>query len=74
MAFGMAVVFVNDIKGVLPALFLTGVEFAQVEDLALDGAAIVDAPAFAGRVVDVVLAVFVPDTSFQKHVLWKHGV
>lgn len=70
----MAVVFVDDINGVLPALFLAGVEFAEMEDLALDGAPVVNAQAFAHRVIDMVFAVYVADTSFQKHAPWNYGM
>jgi hypothetical protein len=44
-----------------------GPRFAEMKHLALDHAPTVDAQALAHRVVDVVFAVFVPDTSFEEH-------
>ena len=60
-------VLVQDVNGVLPGLELGGVEFAQMEHLALDDALAADAPAFADRVVDVGLAVFGAGAAFEKH-------
>jgi hypothetical protein len=34
----------------------------------------VDAQAFAHRVIDMVFAVLVADTSFQKHATWNYGM
>jgi hypothetical protein len=57
-------VLVQDVNGVLPSLELGGVEFAQVEHLALDDALAADAQAFTDRVVDVGLAVFGAGAAF----------
>jgi hypothetical protein len=61
------VVAINDLQRALPALDLRRVEFAKMRHLALDHAPAVDAQALAHRAVDVVLAIFVPDTSFEEH-------
>ena len=60
-------VLVQDVKGVLPGPELGGVEFAQVEDLALDDAMATDAQTLADRIVAVRLAVFRAGATFEKH-------
>jgi hypothetical protein len=52
----------------LPALDLRGVEFAQRQQPSLDDPLRAEAHAFAQRVVDVLLVVFVDDVALQKHV------
>ena len=49
---------VQDVNGVLPGIELGGVEFPQMEHLALDDAVATDAQTFADRTVGVGLAVF----------------
>ena len=61
------VVLMDDVDGVLPALDLRGVEFAQVQDLALNGASAMHAQTFAHRVVNMLFAVFATDASFEEH-------
>jgi len=60
-------VFVQDVNRVLPGIQLGGVEFAQMEHLALDHALATDAQAFADRIVGVGLAVFGAGAPFEKH-------
>jgi hypothetical protein len=60
-------VLVQDVDGVLPGIELGGVEFAQVEHLALDHAVAADAQAFADRIVGVTLAVFGAGATLEKH-------
>lgn len=60
-------VLVQDVKGVLPGVQLGGVEFAQMEHLALDHALAADAQAFADRIPGVGLAVFDAGAAFEKH-------
>jgi hypothetical protein len=69
----LAVVLVDEVQRVLPTAFLTRVEFAQVQDLALDGAPAVHPQAFAHRIVDMLLAVLAPDASLQKHAPSNHA-
>ncbi|MBN9692726.1 MAG: hypothetical protein J0M24_20960 [Verrucomicrobia bacterium] len=61
------VIPINDLQRPLPTLDLRRVQLAQVQHLPLDDAPAMDPQALAERVVDVVLAVFVPDTSFEEH-------
>ena len=60
-------VLVQDVNRVLPGIQLGGVEFAQMEHLALDHAVAADAQAFADRIVGVGLAVFGAGAPFEKH-------
>jgi hypothetical protein len=60
-------VLVEDINRVLPGSELVGVEFAQMEHLALDHAVAADAQAFADRIVGVGLAVLGAGAPFEKH-------
>ena len=57
----------QDINGVLPGIELGSVEFAEVEDLALDNAITTDAQTFANGIVSVRLAVFGAGAVFEKH-------
>jgi hypothetical protein len=69
----LAVLFADDGDGPLPALDLRGVEFAEVEHLPLDGAPAMHAEAFAHRVVNMLFAVFVADTSFEEHARQRYS-
>jgi hypothetical protein len=60
-------VLVEDVQGVLPGIELGGVEFAQMEKLALDDAVAADAEAFADGVIDVGLAILGAGAAFEKH-------
>lgn len=60
-------VLVQDVNGVLPGIQLSGVEFAQMEHLALDHAGPADAQTLADRIVGVGLAVFGAVAAFEKH-------
>lgn len=60
-------VLVQDLNRVLPGSELGGVEFAQVEHLALDHAVAADAQTFADRVVSVSLAVLGAGAPFEEH-------
>ena len=60
-------VFVEDFEGALPGVELGGVEFAEVEDLALDDAGGADANGFADGVVGVGLAVFGAGAGLEIH-------
>lgn len=60
-------VLVQDVNGMLPGIELSGVEFAQVQNLALENPTAVDAQTFADGVVDVLLAVFGAGAAFEKH-------
>ena len=67
-------VLVQDVDRVLPGIELGGVEFAQVEHLALDHAVAADAQALADRVIDVGLAVFGAGAPFdEQHILSNDG-
>lgn len=57
----------KDLDGPLPGVVLGGVEFAQVEDLALDDAVAAEAEAFADGVEGVGLAIFAAGAAFEKH-------
>ena len=60
-------VLVQHVQGVLPGIQLGGVEFAQMEHLALDDALRADAQTFADRIVGVGLAIFGAGAAFEEH-------
>jgi hypothetical protein len=63
-----AAFLLDHLDGRLPALDLRGGEFAQGQQPSLDDPLSAQAYAFAQRVVDVRLIVFVDDVALQKHV------
>jgi hypothetical protein len=60
-------VLVQHVERVLPGVELCGVEFAKVQNLALDDSPAVYPQAFADRIISVALAVFVADAAFEEH-------
>ncbi|HUG11236.1 MAG TPA: hypothetical protein VMM36_09495 [Opitutaceae bacterium] len=60
-------ILVEHIERVLPGIVLGRVQFAQVQKLSLHGAAAMHAQTLAHRIVDVLLAVFLPRASLQEH-------
>ena len=60
-------ILVQHVNGVLPGIELCGIEFAQVQHLALDHARPADAETFADGIISVRLAVFGARATFEKH-------